>query len=407
MIARQELKKVFKLFRKHEDLLSEAYLDQQGEIDETSADPNAVDALLKAKLLQRPTADDPARLSRELMELFERVLVDPRRLSINEDVGTYLIELDSSVEKYKTALRRTNQEDANYALNQVERLVDRLQSNLKDRSGHLWEKINTDFGYASSLEFKIKENELALERARELNNSLQLIKIPEIIKMIGGDSRLRPYLQGWLLTAVDTCLQETQDAIHRLNDLLFEFRQQQGLSKLIHSFYHKYQSDPGYQPNDYIQIGSVPEVFNRVASLPLHGHANLEDTDQEFILSEILFGLRKEKEIDNALEPSERVEVDSDTETIELDIPALRTAVESFYEKVIDTSETLSVVDHYPNPDIEPDIELWLYAVITRFNNMDATERKYFAISYDEDVDPVFNGRHLVKDIHISLRPNV
>jgi len=73
---------------------------------------------------------------------------------------------------------------------------------------------------------------------------------------------------------------------------------------------------------------------------------------------------------------------------------------------VVESDEPLSAVECCPPVEIEPDMEIWLYAVIARFNNMDQSERALFRMEYRQTGDPVFNGRHLVQDVQVALSPD-
>lgn len=405
MISHDELKRVFRLLRKHEDLLISAYLDNSGVIDASEFDLDAVEHLVNARLLWQPAKDEQVRLTRELTTLFERVLRDPRRLTLDADIGTFVINIENSVNRYKEASRYGIRDDAAHYLGQVERLVDELRSRLLDSSGQLWQKIHSEFGYVTSLDLKIKENEAVLSQAKRLNDSLEMLKVHEMDELSGNDYQLRRYLHRWLLDAVELCRRETVDAIHKLNDLLFEYRKQQRLSRLVDSFYRRYQTNPGYRPLDYVEIGDIPEVFNQVAVVQLVGHADIHDPQQEVELTELICGLRKERPAIDEVAPSLAVEVLPEEPPIQRGLPALTDAVEEFYLKAAESDGALSAVACTPPSDVEPDIEIWLYAVIARYNNMDQSERSLFTIDYQQTVDPVFDGRQRVHDVFVALRP--
>ena len=229
MITRDELKHIFKLFRKHEDLLISSYLNNNGVIEEGSDTFHAIDDLINSRLAWCPADNEPVRITRELSGLFERVLRDPRRLTVNADIGSFIINIENNVNHYKEALRNNSTNDINHYLSQIELLVDDLRSSLSDSSGHLWQKINSEFGYVTSLELKISENQSVLEQARRLNDSLELIKVSEFDDMAGNDPQLRRYLHRWLLDNVELCRKETVDAMYKLSGLLFEYREQEKL----------------------------------------------------------------------------------------------------------------------------------------------------------------------------------
>lgn len=403
MNAHDELKHFFRLLRKYENLLTLAYLDNHGVVDDVDLDASVIDTLVKSRLVLQPPNNDPTRLTRELTNLFDRVLRDPRRLTLDADIGSVVNNIEDNVNQYKRATGAGLRNDATLYLNQIENLVGDLMSNLLDSSGQLWEKINSEFGYVSSLELKIKENETVLNQANRLNNSLEIIKVREIDELAGNDYQLRRYLNRWLLDAVELCRRETVDAIHKLNDLLFEYRKQQRIGRLIDSFYQRFQSTPGYRPLDYTDMGEIPDVFNHVAPIIQTGHANIEDPHQEVALTKIISGLRKERVTIEEPETPPPIDVLPDGPPIQKPLAALSQAVENFYFNVIELNEPLSAVKCCPSVDVEPDLELWIYAVIAHFNNMVESERALFKMEFKQTIDPVFNGRYLVQDVHVAL----
>jgi len=404
LITRDELKRIFRLLRKHEDLLITAYLENSGVVDEAEEDIRAVESLISSRLLWRPDDSEAVRLTRELSGLFERILRDPRRLTVDADIGGVINNIENNINRYKDALRSGSRDDVNHYQGQVERLVDDLRCSLLDSSGHLWQKINSEFGYVTSLDLKIKENEVVLKQAKRLNDSLELIKVPEMDEMAGSDPHLRRYLHRWLLASVELCRRETVDAMHKLNELLFEYRKQQRLGCLIDAFYRRYQSSPGYIPLDYTEMGEIPSVFNQVTPVSLTGQPDIIDPQQELVLTEIITGLRKEHVAIEEPEVLELIGVQPVEPPIEILLSPLRQAVENFYLMAVDADQPLSAVDYRPSDDIESDIELWLYAIIARYNNMDESERILFEMTYQESTDPVFSGRLLVHDVSIRLR---
>ena len=408
MIAREELNSALRLLIKHKELFMKAHLENAGLIDNNVIDSNTVRALLDARLIWQPGTDEALRISRELTGLFDRILRDPRRLTLDADIGGVVKNIEDSVNGYKHASWSGLRDDAAHYLGQVERLVDELRSSLLDSSGQLWRKINSDFGYVSSLDMKIKENETVLNQAQRLNDSLEAIKVNEMNDLSGNDWQLRRYLNRYLLDAVELCRKETVDAIHKLNDLLFEYRKQQRLNRLIDTFYRQFQSQPDYRPLDYTDMGDIPDVFNQVAPFMQSGNADLEDPRQEIELNSIISGLRKENPETEEPDIDSCVPVRPDEPPVSLPLSPLSQAVEDFYINVIGSKEKLSAVEWGHVADIEPDLELeiWLYAIISRFNDMDENEKEIFSIEYDQSTDPIFNGKYLVHDVYVSINKN-
>ncbi len=96
--------------------------------------------------------------------------------------------------------------------------------------------------------------------------------------------------------------------------------------------------------------------------------------------------------------------IDSDSMSSEpLEQDPLHEAIQAFYLSA-EPGKTISAMGlHGLAPEACSD-EIWLYAIIGRFNLMTAKERGIFQLEYVEEVDPVFNGRFFIKDLRVSVR---
>ena len=96
--------------------------------------------------------------------------------------------------------------------------------------------------------------------------------------------------------------------------------------------------------------------------------------------------------------------MEDDEPPISSTLEPLSQAVEDFYTAVVESPDYVSALDMSPPEDVESDIEIWLYAVISRYNNMDMEERALFDMHFKEQLDPIFNGRNIVSDVKVKLR---
>ena len=234
MSAREELKYTFQLLDRYKDLFISAHLETGGEINDPAIDSDTVKTLLEARLVWQPSDDEPERTTPELTKLFGRVLRDHRRLILDMHVANIFKDIKDNVHAYKNALyHKKNYEGAEVFLEKIEDIVYDLSNSLLDRSRNLWDRINSDFGYVSSLETKIQENEIVLKQTKRLNDSLEAISANDIYELSGNNLKLRRCLNRWLLDAVEKCRKETADAIYKLTALLYGYREKQKLCRLV------------------------------------------------------------------------------------------------------------------------------------------------------------------------------
>ena len=398
MNAREQLQAFLKLLSRHWVLLVDAYFNK--DVIDEGTNPAAVNLLLSARLLRRRSAGESLRLVREMSALFGRVLQDRRRVALDPNIGSIKNRLEDNISSYKESVHRGFADDAEYYLGQIENLVGDLIDGLQASSEQFWHKINSDFGYVSSLEAKVRENDKALFDAHALNNMLGLLTGEFMTEMAGDDPVLQRQLEGDLLAAVVRCGKETVDAIHKLKSLLFQFREKQKLDHYINTYYQHCQNNPGYEPRDYT-VGEVPEVFNKVIAMPIEGHADITDLHQEVVLTGWIVGLRKALVVDEKPVPVPDVAVLPTMPSIEQPLPALAAAVETFFLRVLNSAEPISAVSCRPAEDVAPDVNIWLYALVLRHDNMNEQERRIFGMEAARTVDPVFNGLHYVSDIQV------
>ena len=138
----------------------------------------------------------------------------------------------------------------------------------------------------------------------------------------------------------------------------------------------------------------------------LSGHANFTDPGQELEFVEIIEGLRKETPPIEEEEVTPPVYVLPEDPPIIIPIPALSKIVEDFYRSVMVENKKMSALEWFPNDNVEIDVEMemWLYAVISRFSKMNRSEQELFRLEYEQSVDTVFNGKYLVHDVYVSMK---
>jgi len=282
-----------------------------------------------------------------------------------------------------------------------------LRETLAGTSRQLWQEINSEFGHVTTLELKMQENQRVIDRVKRLNDNLALIDYPTLAspRFAGENPDLRRLFLRNLVAAVSDIRAELVDAMHRLEGMLFSFRKQQRQASLVHAFYQRFLRDPGFRPANYAEQTQIPNIVNQVIGINVSGHADLDNDRHESTLTEQIASLRKRKAKIVKSEPVERISViDShavSSESLERD--PLHESIQTFYL----SAEPGKAISAMGLRGLAPEVcsdEIWLYAVIGRFNLMTAKERGFFRLEYVEEVDPVFNGRFFIKDVRVSVR---
>jgi len=404
VIGKEEAKRLLRVLSRHSDIIIDAYLKANSEIIETEDTSRAIDDLVAQRLAYRPGGDEEARLSMVLSRLFDHALLSAKRQHIDADIGGQIRSIEDLVNNYKVAKKSGNFEDAETLIHHIEEMVHHLAETLANNTRQLWRQIDSEFGHVSSLEMKVLENQRVLQQAKRLNDGLEMITFNELNEQAGEDRHLRHLLVKVLPAAMGRCQNELADAMHRLRDMLFEFRRLQDRARLVYAFYTRYQKEPGYQPNNYGESIDVSPLISQVMPLDLRGHADTDNDAHELALTQMLVGIRKTDVPDEALQ-TDRLELDEwvEEEPVEFPVSAVKQCANDFYEKVIDTG-ALSGMSCYTMAADHCSPNMWLHAIISRYLTLPSEDKALFTLNYKGESDSVFDGRLLVDDVEVSCR---
>lgn len=399
MSERDELARCFKLLRKHERAIIDAYLEQGGELSGTALGFADLDVLVDASLAQQPASNEPVRLAPELRSLFDRVLRNPRRQVVDAEIGAYLDQLRRAVNQYRSA--RSSGHDAGEYLERVERLAYDLTTSLRDRASWLWHKINSEFGYVTTLRHKLLEIEGALEQATRLVDVLEATSYAEMEGLAGGDLELRRFLCRWVPEAVDQSLKEARDALETLKRLSFKYREKDALRRLIDRFRCRYQAQPGGISAEL--AGDPPQALWQVDAVLKPLHANQDDPAQQEQLAALVQGLRKARAVAEAMAPPSPVLVQEAPEEIHEAPTPLEEAVESFLLDAALANAPLRVSERVPSA-VGDDYGRWLHFVYETCKRLGEEDREVLAFEYVVTPDSEFDGVEHLDDILVWRR---
>ena len=320
------------------------------------------------------------RLSQSMIDLFNVARRDEIRRHVSVDLADRLKSLEESVASYRVARREASEAEEHRFLLRVEEQVYALRETLVAVSRQLWQEINSEFGYVTTIELKLQENRRVIGRARRLNDNLALVDYETLSsdRFAGDNPQLRRLFLGSLAQALAAIRHELVDALHRLEQMLFTFREQQYRTRLVTALHQRFQRDPGFSPDNYAQLAQIPAVLNQVASLGLSGHADLDETRHEEPLIRLVAGLRK-REPAVVPEVAAPIAVSESDGAIAVDIAPdpLREAVRTFYLGVAPGDSILAMGHRHLAPK-DCNADTWIQAVISRHNLMTERERRIF-----------------------------
>lgn len=388
----------------HSELVMQAYFS--GSINESDYSPKVINNLLDVKILWRPENERQLRLRPSLRTLLEESLQDENNRQIDANIGSSLTTLKTQAEHYKDALSQGRFKESEAVLSDVTERVYSLTDMLATNVRLIWSRISNEFGYVSTVDAKIRENELAQTQVSELLNQLSLFQFDKLSEISGSHRELRHLLVVTLQSSFAHCTQELSLAQSKLMDLLGRFREFKGRTRLLKGFVLHLEQQPDFKPQAYPMLSHVPTLFNVSESIISPAAIDVNDVSQEH---ELLTMVDKIRHINRRLAPVRTGSnisplVLQDTTAIELEESRLKNAVEEFFCDVIEAGKNTTALDYYAQKQLDFDPEVWLYQVIGGYHGLPEQDKDYFAIETLGAPDPAFSGNYVITDIEIGLQ---
>lgn len=396
--------KLLNAMAKHSDLVMQAYLS--GTINEADYSANVINNLVDLKVLWRPESDVQLRLRPSLRTLLEESLQDENNRQLDANIGNLLKTLQSKAEHYKEAISNQQLHESKAHLADLSQHVYTLTEILATNVRLLWSRINNEFGYVSSVDAKIRENELAQAQVTDMLDQLTLFKFDQLSELAGNHRELRHLLVVTLQNSFATCTQELSLVQSKLIELLGRFREFKGKTRLLKGFVLHMEQYPDYKPAQYASGASVPTLFNRAESLIKPAAVDVNKVEHEFENMQLLHQLhliKRNKPV--AAKTSQQHTVSASQEgPLALEQSQLLKDVEQFICSVIDAEGQLSALDYYQQQQLEYDPEVWLYQVIGAYQGLPESERALFKLTQQGQHHQVYSGNFLISDIHLQLQ---
>jgi len=271
----QEGVALLSLLSRHAETILDTYL--KGSISESDLEPRKLDALMRGgRVLYRPEPGADLRLNPDVERLLKMALQDERNRSIDADTANLVAGIKTLAGHHKEALTYGRMEDADHALLEIESSVYEFKYRLQKGIKGLWSRINSEFGYVTSLSGKIRENEWAQSQVALLIERLGMVKFAELWELAGEQRDLRRILVNTLQRAVSECSEELLSVQNRIAELLGRFRTRQRHNLTLKGWIIHSQRNPDYSAtvSDLPWGKELPALLNVAA--PILRPANID-----------------------------------------------------------------------------------------------------------------------------------
>lgn len=390
-----------KLLGKHSELLMHSYYGVP--VDEAQLGGRAVNQLIDANILRRPDEHSGLKLSDPVRDVIVQLIADEQRRKVNVDIGDFLTNIRRLVNKINGAEQQADYQISALLQDQLSQEVDDLNSRIGGGIDSLWNRLNTDFAFVSTVQEKIEENEKAHNQVLRWLGGLELINFKELIALAGSNGGLRHILVRQLQGQVSGHFSSLREVQSRLNELMTRFRQQQARNLLVRGMLQFFQQKPNFQPSDYAQRSHVADLVNQTAALQPSVAIALDRQRDQQDMQMLLAQLPVRPEAEAQAPSSAETLVQYDEEVVMAQRRALHEDVLSFYLSVLDQQHSQSALAYLEQAQLSWDHEMWVYQVIAEYQGLSSTERTAFHLHYHQDKQGPFNDVWIIEDVELQL----
>lgn len=390
------------LLGRHAEALMQGYANDQVPLEGLSN--TALRKLLSARIVWRPDEQGGLKLTPKVRELIAEMVSDEARRHVNADVAEALELIRSLIQSYRDSSSRGDYWQQEQQLLRLRQAVDDMNGRFADAIDSLWQRLNSDFGFVSQLNDKVRENDRAQKQVVRLLDGLALIDFDELIELVGSDGTLRKVLISQLQQQLSQHYTSLREVQHRLIELMARFRRMQARSRLVSGMAAFLREHPGFTPGNYARRSEVPALFNHAAPLTAARAVALDRAQDIPTLSALLENvptpLRAAQSV-TAARPAEHVE---DT-LIAARQQALKDDVETFYLNVVDRAEQtpISALDYLNQSELQWPPEIWLFQVIAEHQGLPHSEQRAFHLHQQEERASAYNDVKLIRDVSLGL----
>jgi hypothetical protein len=394
-------KERLELIGKHADALMQGYLE--GQVNELAFSQQALQKLLDSRILFYPE-EQSLSLRPIVNELIASLTRDERKRQINTDVGEHLDQIDTRVQSLQAARKKGDYAASEHHMQLLTERVNDMTGQFGDAIESLWHRLNTEFGFVSSLDDKILEIELAQRQLRRILDGFGIINFDDLIQLAGSDGALRKLLVSQLQARISEHSGSLLEVQKRLVLLMARFRQQQDRALLINRMAAFLRQHPNFQVGDYPNRSQVPAVINQAHGISAQAFIALDRAQDSYTLAELARSVPRE--------PEQASQSDKQTEGFVMAVQSLVATqqkqlakdVEDFFIQVIESPEALSGVDYLAEKALPWEPEMWLFQIVAEYQGLPEQNKQSFMLEKDSAQKSRFNQLHIIQDVTVGMR---
>ena len=389
------------LIGKHADALMQGYLE--GHVNELAFSQQALQKLLDSRVLFYPQ-EQSLRLRPIVNELIASLTQDERKRQINTDVGEHLDQIDTRVQSLQAARQKGDYAASEQHMQLLTERINDMTGQFGDAIESLWHRLNTEFGFVSSLDDKILEIELAQRQLRRILDGFGIINFDDLIQLAGSDGALRKLLVSQLQARISEHSGSLLEVQKRLVLLMARFRQQQDRALLINRMSAFLRQHPNFQIGDYPNRSEVPAVINQAHGISPQAFIALDRAQDSYALAELGRAVPREPQQASQSEKQTEGFVMTVQNLVATQQKQLAKDVEDFFIQVIESPQALSGVDYLAEQALPWEPEMWLFQIVAEHQGLPEHNKHSFILEKDSAQQSRFNQLHIIQDVKVGMR---
>ena len=394
-------KERLELIGKHADTLMQGYLE--GHLNESVFSQQALQKLLDSRVLFYP--DEQSLSLRPIVsELIASLTQDERKRQINSDVGEHLDQIQIRVQSLQAARQKGDYVASERHMQLLTERVRDMTEQFGDAIDSLWRRLNTEFGFVSSLDDKMLEIELAQRQLRRILDGFGIINFDDLIQLAGSDGSLRKLLVSQLQARISEHSGSLLEVQKRLVLLMARFRQQQDRALLVNRMSAFLRQHTNFQIGDYPNRSQVPAVINQAHGISAQAFIALDRSEDSYALAELARAVPREPEQGSQSDRQTEGFAMAEQNLVATEQKQLTKDVEDFFIHVIESSQTVSGVDYLAEHALPWEPEMWLFQIVAEYQGLPKQNKQRFMLEKDSAQQSCFNQLHIIQDITLGMR---
>ncbi len=313
-------------------------------------------------------------------------------------------QIDTRVQSLQVARQKGDYAASEHHMQLLTERVNDMTEQFRDAIDSLWHRLNTEFGFVSSLDDKILEIELAQRQLRRILDGFGIINFDDLIQLAGSDGGLRKLLVSQLQARISEHSGSLLEVQKRLVLLMARFRQQQDRALLINRMSAFLRQHPNFQIGDYPNRSQVPAVVNQAQGISPQAFIAIDRAQDSYALAELARAVPRE--------PEQHSQSDKQTEGFAMAVQNLVATeqkqlakdVEDFFIRVIESPEALSGVDYLAEQELPWEPEIWLFQIVAEHQGLPEQNKQSFMLEKDSAQQSRFNQLHIIQDVTVGMR---